>query len=396
MKKLSLLSFLFFLVVGLTAQTPEKKGYEFQTIYDYSATSVKDQFRTSTCWSFSSISFFESEMIRMGKIPVDISEMFVVRHCYSDKAKKYVRLQGALNFAPGGAFYDLLYVMNNYGLVPEEAYKGLNYGEEAHVHSELDNVLKGYVTEVVKNPNRKLSTAWHNGFNGILDAYLGKLPETFTYNGKTYTPQSFSKEVVGLNADDYVSITSFTHQPNYKQFVIEVPDNWLWELSYNVPFNEFREIFHNALKNGYTIAWGADVSEKGFSHKNGVAIVPETEVKDMNDTERSRWEKMTPEERQKKLFSFEEIVKEKVITPEMRQIAFDNYQTTDDHGMHITGMVKDQNGNIYYKVKNSWNTDNKYDGYFYASEAFVMYKTLNIMIHKDALSNDLKKKLGIK
>jgi len=393
--------FIVLLSVSLYAQdnketTKKEEGYKFTTIVDLPATSIKDQYRSGTCWSFSSMSFLESEMLRLGKDTADLSEMFAVRLCYSDKAIKYVRLHGFLNFGGGGAFHDVTYVLKKYGMVPEEAYKGLNYGEDNHVHGELDEVLKDYVDGVIKNKNKKISTAWHNGFDGILDAYLGKLPEEFEVNGKTYTPQSYAKEVVGLNPDDYVEITSFTHHPFYTKFAIEIPDNWLWDDVYNVPLEDLKEIFHYALEKGYTIAWGADVSEKGFSFRKGIAIVPDENVKDMAGLERAKWEKMTKSEREQMLYNFDGPVKEKEITQEMRQKAFDNYKTTDDHGMHITGMVKDQTGKIFYKVKNSWNTNNKYNGYFYASEPFVLYKTMDIMIHKDALPKEIRKKLGIK
>jgi len=374
----------------------KEEGYQFTKIVDLPATSIKDQYRSGTCWSFSTTSFLESEVLRMKNDTIDLSEMFVVYHCYSDKATRYVRLHGNLNFGGGGAFHDVTYVLKHYGLVPENAYKGLNYGQDNHVHGELDEILKDYVDGVVKNKNRQLSTAWHNGFDGILDAYFGELPEEFEYKGKKYTPQTYAKEVTGLNPDDYVEITSYTHHPFYTKFAIEIPDNWLWDDVYNVPLEDLKEIFHHALEKGYTIAWGADVSERGFSFKKGIAIVPDADTKDMSDLERAKWEKMSKSERDQKLYNFDGPVQEKVITQEMRQEAFDNYKTTDDHGMHITGMVKDQTGKIFYKVKNSWNTNNKYDGYFYASEPFVMYKTMDIMIHKDALPKDIRKKLGIK
>ncbi|WP_439184806.1 aminopeptidase C [Carboxylicivirga taeanensis] len=381
--------------LSLSAQD-QTKGYQFETIYDLEATSVKDQHRSGTCWSFSALGFFESEMIRIGKEPSNLSEMFVVRHCYADKAEKYVRLHGSLNFGPGGAFQDVVYVMKKYGMVPESAYNGLAYGEESHVHGEMDAVLKNYVDAVITNKNKKLSTAWKKGFNGVLDAYLGEEPASFEVEGKTYTPQTYMKEKVGLDMDDYIQVSSYTHHPTYESFIIEVPDNWLWGEVYNVTLDDLMTIFEHSLENGYTIGWAADVSEKGFSHTNGVAIVPESDAKEMSGSERSRWETMSRADRNKMLYSFDKPVKEKEITAEMRQEAFDNYQTTDDHGMQITGMVKDQNGTKYFKVKNSWNTNNKYDGYFYASEAFVKYKTMSIMINKNALTKELKKKLGIK
>ncbi len=374
----------------------EDKGYKFETIYDLDATSVKDQYRSGTCWSFSGLSFLESEMLKAGKKDINLSEMFVVRNCYSDKAVKYVRLHGSLNFGAGGSFEDVLYTWRNYGLVPEEAYKGLQYGEENHVHGEMDELLKAYVDGVLKNKNKKLTPVWHKGFNGILDAYLGEYPESFTYEGKEYTPNTFSKEYMGINPEDYIIVTSFTHHPYYSQFIFEVPDNWVWGEVYNVKLDDLKEIMKASLKDGHTFAWASDVSEKGFSFRNGVAIVPESDVEELSDSERSKWETMTKAEREKMMYSFEGPVKEKTITPELRQTQFDNYLTTDDHGMHITGMVKDQEGNIYYKVKNSWNTNNKYDGYFYASESFVLLKTMNIMINKNVLPKEIKKKLGIK
>lgn len=399
-KKALLFLFVFsFGILNLASAQDNKKGkkdgYKFETIVDLETTSVKDQNRSGTCWSFSGVSFLESEMIRLGKEPVDFSEMFIVRHCYADKADKYVRLHGHLNFGAGGAFHDVLYVLKNYGAVPEEAYNGLEYGEDNHVHGEMDEVLKNYVDGVIENKNKRVSTAWDEGLDGILDAYLGELPQEFDYNGKEYTPRAFADEVIGLDPDDYIQVTSFTHHPFYQPFIIEVPDNWLWGQVYNVQMEEMMEIINNSLEKGYTVGWATDVSEKGFSHRNGVAVVPEENVKELDDTERSRWEALTPEERQKQLYSFDAPVKEKNITQEIRQAGFDNFETTDDHGMHIVGMVKDQNGTVYYKVKNSWNVDNKFDGYLYASESFVKLKTISIMINKDVVSSGLSDKMGL-
>ena len=392
---LQMKSLVMALCMTLPALAQEKKeGYQFQTVVDLPATPVKDQFRSGTCWSFSGISFLESEMLRIGKKPVDLSEMFVVRHCYADKAQRYVRLHGSLNFGGGGAFHDVIYVMSKYGMVPESAYGGLNYGETGHVHGETDEVLKSYVDGVVKNSNKKLTTAWFEGFNGILDAYFGKLPANFDVDGKSFTPQSYVKEVMGLNADDYVQLSSYTHHPFYSTFAIEVPDNWLWGHVYNLPLDELIQVMDYSLNEGYTIGWATDVSEKGFSHKNGVAIVPVTDEKEMSGSERSKWESMSKE--QKQSYGFDGPVQELNVTPEIRQQAYDNYLTTDDHGMHITGMVKDQNGSIYYKVKNSWNVDSKYEGYLYASVPFVRYKTMSIMVHKNAIPKEIKKKLGLK
>ncbi len=379
-------AFIFSFVQATEAKN-EEKGYQFETIYDIPTTSVKDQNRSGTCWSFSGVSFLESEMIRIGKEPIDLSEMFIVHHCYADKAMKYARLHGHLNFSPGGAFHDVLYVLKNYGALPESVYGGLAYGEDNHVHGEMDNVLKTYMDGVIQNKNKQLSTAWFHGLKGVLNSYMGQIPSEFEYEGKKYSPKKFADEVIGLDADDYIQVSSFTHHPFYEPFVIEVPDNWLWGEVYNVKLDEMMDIINNSLDQGYTIGWATDVSERGFSHRQGVAIVPLEDIKEMDDTERSRWEEMTEDERQKQLYAFDGPVVEKDISQEMRQNGFDNFQTTDDHGMHIVGMVKDQEGKVYYKVKNSWNTNNEYDGYLYASESFVKLKTISIMVHKDMVKN---------
>ena len=380
---------LSFLANAQDVQKDQPKGYQFTDIKRLPATSVKDQARAGTCWSWSGISFFESEMIRMGKEPIDLSAMYIVRHAYSDKATKFVRLHGSMNFAVGGAFCDVMHVIKNYGIVPMDVYMGLNYGEPNHAFGEIDDVLAGYINAVIKNSNKKLSTAWKKGFDGILDAYLGEEPEKFEYKGKEYTPRTFADEVVGLNMDDYVSLTSFTHHPFYSQFAIEVPDNWLWGMSYNLPIDELAQVMSNAIDNGYTFAWASDVSERGFqTSQPGVAVVPTTDTKEMSGAEIAKWEAM-PKGNQTP-------APEKEITQEMRQQEFDNYLTTDDHGMHVIGKAKDQNGTVYYIVKNSWNKYNKFGGYFYASEPFMKYKTMNIIVHKNAIPKDIRKKLGIK
>jgi len=374
----------------------KEKGYEFTAIKEIPCTPVKDQYRSGTCWSFSGLGFLEAEMLRLGKPTVDLSEMFVVYHEYADKATKYVRLHGSLNFGAGGAFHDVTNAIKKYGIVPEEVYTGLNYGEEKHVHGEFDRLLLENVKAVVENPNKKLTTAWHDALEGTLESYLGKLPEKFQYQGKEYTPQSFAQEFVGLNLDDYVEITSYTHHPFYTKFIIEVPDNWSWDQVYNVPLNEFDEIIDNAINTGYTVAWAADVSEKGFStSQKGVAVIPEVDKANMTDAEITKWEKMSEKEKNEDLYKLTKPGKEKVITQEMRQIDFDNYQTTDDHGMLIVGTAKDQNGNAYYKVKNSWGDYNDYHGFFYASKPYVEYKTMSIMVHKDAIPKNIRKKLNL-
>ena len=386
-----------FVVFAQEKKDEEKaKAYQFTSIKDIPCTSVKDQYRSGTCWSFSGLGFLEAEMLRLGKPDVDLSEMFVVYHSYSDKAVKYVRLHGSLNFGAGGAFHDVTNVMKIYGIVPEEVYSGLNYGEEKHVQGELDRILLDEVKAVVDNPNKKLTTAWHDALDGTLDTYLGKLPETFKYQEKEYTPQTFAKEYVGLNMDDYVEISSFTHHPFYTKFIIEVPDNWAWDEVYNVPLNEMEEIIDNSINTGYTVAWAADVSEKGFStSQKGVAVVPIVDKANMTDAEITKWEKMSEKEKNEDLYKLNKPGPEKVITQELRQIDFDDYQTTDDHGMLIVGTAKDQAGNLYYKVKNSWGKYNDYDGYFYASKPYVEFKTTSIMVNKDAIPKNIRKKLGL-
>jgi bleomycin hydrolase len=374
----------------------KEKGYQFTAIKEIPCTPVKDQYRSGTCWSFSGLGFLEAEMLRLGKPAVDLSEMFVVNHAYSDKAIKYVRLHGSLNFGAGGAFHDVTNVIKKYGIVPEEVYKGLNYGEEKHVHGEFDRLLLENVKAVVENPNKKLTTAWHDAINGILTTYLGQLPEKFQYQGKEYTPQSFAQEFVGLNLDDYVEITSYTHHPFYSKFIIEIPDNWSWGEVYNVPLNEMNEIIENAVNTGFTVGWAADVSEKGFlTSQKGIAVIPDVDKANMTDAEITKWEKLSEKEKNEELYKQDKPGKEKEITQEMRQIDFDNYQTTDDHGMLIVGTAKDEVGSLYYKVKNSWGDYNDFHGFFYASKPYVAYKTMSIMVHKDAIPKNIRKKLNL-
>ena len=368
--------------------------FQFTIVKENKITPVKNQASSGTCWSFSGLGFFESELLRMGKPEVDLSEMFVVSHSYSDKADKFVRTNGNINFAAGGSFHDVMYVLKNYGIVPEEQMNGLNYGEENHRHGELDALTGSYVKTLIGNPNKKLSTAWKAGFDGILDAYLGKLPTEFTVNGKKFTPVTYAQSL-GLNMDDYVSLTSFTHHPFYTKFAIEIPDNWRWGESYNLPLDEFAKVFENAVDKGYTIAWGSDVSEKGFT-RNGVAVNPELKKENLPGSDQARWLNISQKEMEAKILAANGPQPEVKVTQELRQQGFDNYQTTDDHGMVIYGMAKDQNGGKYYMVKNSWGTDSKYKGIWYASESFVLHRTINIVVHKDAVPKDILKKLGIK
>ncbi len=370
-----------------------KKSYQFTIEKQLKATPVKNQHRSGTCWSYATISFLESEIIRLGKEEMDLSEMFIVNRNYHLRASDYVRFHGMKSFSAGAEGWDALNVVKNFGLIPQSAYSGNTFDETMPVHGEMDEVMKAYVDAVVKNKNKKLTPVWMKGFDGILDAYLGEIPETFTVEGKEYTPKSFRDEM-GLNMDDYITITSYTHHPFYESFIFEGPDNWSLGEVYNLPMDEMMQVVDNAIESGYSIAWGSDVSEKGFSHSKGVAVVPETETKSMDNAEISKWETMNKDE--KSAFGLDYPVKEKEITQEMRQIAFDNYESTEDHLMHMVGTAKDQNGSKYYLIKNSWGTDNNsHGGYFYASKAFVQYKTVGLLLHKDAVPAEIAKKLGL-
>ena len=371
----------------------DKKEYQFTLVKENPVTSFKDQNRSGTCWAYSALSFIESEILKAGKGEYDLSEMWIVRNAYMEKAERYIRFHGAATFAEGGAFQDIPYIIKKYGIVPEEVYRGLNYGTDAPDFSSVSPVLEGFVKSLAQS--KKLTPNWREALNALLDSYFGPMPEKFTYKGKEYTPKSFAASL-GLNFDDYIEIGSFTHHPFYQPFMLEVQDNWLHANIYNVKLDELIAIMDKAIMDGYTIGWGSDVSEKGFSWKNGVAIVPDEDKKDLSGTEKEKWEKLTPAEKAAATYSFDGSAKEKTITQEMRQEGFDDFTTTDDHGMHIVGIYKDANGNKFYKVKNSWGDSGKYNGYFYASEAFVRYKTIDIQINKNALSAEMRAKLGIK
>ncbi len=373
--------------------TPADTAFVFTDVITIPVTSVKDQNKSGTCWCFAGTSHFEDEILKNGGDSLDLSEMFTVRHCYADKAERFIRMYGQANFSAGGSIMDVPYVWERYGAVPEEVYTGLQYGEDKHVHGELDAALTAYLKAVVAKPNRKLSTAWRKGLEAILDAYLGPLPETFTHNGKPYTPRSYAASL-GLNTADYVALTSFTHHPFYREFAVEVPDNWLWATSFNVPVDELQAAVDNALKEGYTVVWAADVSEGGFKWNDGVALMPKGKTEgDMNDTELSRWVKLSDRDRQNDKYNFKAPVEEIEVTQELRQEMFDSQETTDDHGMVIVGTATDQKGNRYYKVKNSWDSNQIYDGYFYVSMPYFRAKTMNILVNRKGLPKDLAKKM---
>lgn len=379
--------------VAANAQDSE---YRFTTVVENPVTSVKNQNRSGTCWCFSGISFLESEAIRINKIRKeadypDFSEMFVVSKSYAERADKYVRLDGNLTFGAGSESEDVLHVLKDYGLVPQAAMNGMNYGTDLPVHGEIDALLEAYVKVIVRNPNKTLSTAWKRGYQGILDAYFGECPETFSVNGKKYTPRSYA-DSYKLNADDYVTLTSFTHHPFYTRFALEVCDNWRQDQAYNVPLDEFMGAMFHAIEKGYTTTWAGDVSEAGFT-RNGLAVIPEAEAsKATSGSDQERWVGKAEEKKKQE----SSIPAERYISQEERQKGFDDKSSTDDHGMHAFGIAKDQNGTRYLMVKNSWGKTGKYDGIWYISESFTRAKALSFIVHKDALPKDLKAKLGIK
>ncbi|MFM2037930.1 MAG: hypothetical protein RL432_869 [Bacteroidota bacterium] len=380
-------------VVGQTPTNVEGSSYQFTKMYHLDATPVQSQGKTGTCWSFSGLSFFESELIRKGIKADPLSEMFVVRKSYENKADKFIRMDGKINFGEGGAFHDIPWVIKNHGLVPYDVYSGLN-ATDSYDHTEFFEVLNGAMQGLLKSlgNNNGISSNWKSAVNGILDAYLGKDIKEFEWKGKKYTPQSYASSI-GLNMDDYVSLTSFTNHTPYSKCQLAIPDNYNWGDSYNVGLDDLMSTVENALAGGYTVAWGADVSEKGFSFKNGIALVPS----DMNTIQVSGRDNRNFNDAgaDRTSNAFLTPGKEQTITAEMRQKAYDNKTTTDDHGMHIVGLYKDQNGTKFLLVKNSWGTNNYPKGYLYVSEAYFRYKTINIYLNKAGINAELKKKIGL-
>jgi bleomycin hydrolase len=358
-----------------------KAKFRFTEKIALANTSVKNQASSGTCWSYSTNSFLESEMYRAGKEPVELAQIYSARRVYTEKAENYVRMQGAITWGDGGACHDVINMYAKYGALPQSVYKGLNYGTTKNKFAEMQQVLKAMLDVYVKNPNGKLTPNWKKAFEAVMDSYLGEVPESFEWQGKRYTPRTFAEEVVGLNPKDYVELSSFTNIPYYEQSILMVPDNWSMDKIYNVKFNDITRIIDHALSNGYTVAWATDVSEKYFSWKNGVAYVPEKDFEDMSDEEKKSM--------------FDGPKPERVITAEMRQEAFDNFTTTDDHGMHIVGTATDQQGKEYYIVKNSWGTTNDYKGYLYVTKAYVQYKTTAFLLNKHAIPKDLAAKMKL-
>ena len=365
----------------VNASAKSKELFQFTDVINLENTAVKNQGSSGTCWSYSANSFLESEMIRNGKKPVELAQVFSARNAYLEKGRNYVRMHGAITLGDGGALHDVPNLLKKYGAVPQSVYTGLNYGTDKNKFAEMAALSEAFLKAVVTNPNGELTPNWERAYAALLDTYLGDVPKNFDYNGKKYTPESFAKEVVGLNSDDYVEISSFREYPSYTKNVLMVPDNWSLDQIYNVKMNDLTDIIDNALKTGYSVAWAGDVSEKSFSWKNGVAYVPEKKVAEMTDDEKAN------------LFNGPQ--KELAVTEEMRQKAFDNYTTTDDHGMHIVGLAKDQNGKEYYIIKNSWGATNDYKGYLYMTKEFVKYKSTAILTHKNAIPLTLAKLMKV-
>ena len=407
MKKIFALALGLLTVAGAMASDAEAKpkkqpqqaeGIQFTVVKENPITSIKNQNRAGTCWCYSSLAFIESELLRMRKEEYDFSEMFIVHNTYLDRAEKAVRTHGDVSFAQGGSFYDVIYGMEAFGLVPEEEMRpGVMYGMTLSNHNELTAVSNAVVDAIAKGKLRSLQSSpegemlWKKSIEAIHDIYLGERPEKFVYNGVEYTPKSFY-ESLGLDASDYVSLTSFTHHPFYSSFALEIPDNWRWAQSYNLPIDELMEVFDYAIMNGYTVAWGSDVSEDGFT-REGTAILPDVTnaSAELDGSDMAKWLKMTEAERKSKPMA----VEQKWVSQEERQLAYDNRETTDDHGMLIYGIAKDQKGTEYYMVKNSWGEAGAYKGLWYASKAFVRYKTMNIIVHKDAIPSEIREKLGL-
>ena len=372
------------------------QGYQFTTIVNQKATPVKDQASSGTCWCFATTSFFESELLRKGKGEYDLSEMFIVRQKYLNQLKDNFQRKGKGNISEGSITSSWITAFNQVGIVPEEAYRGINYQSDRHNHSEMSAYIKALAEAAVGRG--KQSVQYQQMVDALFDVYLGELPEKFSYKGKEYTPQSFAKSL-DINTDDYVSLTSFTHKPMYKLVELEIPDNWEHDRMYNVSLDELLEAMKHAVNTGYTFCWDGDVSESGFAFRKGVAINPEVEKveDDGKDSDMARWGQMNKSARLSEVYKFEHPYPEVNVTSEVRQKGYETFETTDDHLMHVTGMAKDQNGTPYFITKNSWGSDsNSFGGYLNMSESYVRAKTIYVMMHKDALPKDLKKKLGIK
>ena len=400
MKKLLVMALLALVATGANAQEKAEKKNDnkpvFSVVKENKITSIKNQSRSGTCWAYSTLSFFEAEILKSTGKTYDLCESFVTNKTYMDRAIQVVRLHGDCQFAQGGSVYDPLYCMQNYGICPEEAMPlpGTLYGDSLNNYNEFFAVMSSYVQAVAKSSNKKLTSQWKVGLQGILDAYLGKCPEKFMYQGKSYTPKTFAASL-GLNFDDYVSITSYTHHPFWTSFAVEVQDNWRNPHSWNVPLDDMMRIIDNAIMNGYTVAWGGDVSEEGFT-RQGLAYAYDTkQAQGLTGSDMARWLKLTKVQKSNMLDSLGCKAPEIIPTQKMRQDRFDNWELTDDHGMLIYGIAKDQFGKEYYMVKKSWGETGAYKGIWYMTKTFIAANTMDFMVNKNAIPKDIRKKLGI-
>jgi aminopeptidase C len=402
MKKILTIALALFVAAGSVSAAKKKSAAKqsnkpvFTIVKEIPVTSMKDQNRSGTCWDYSTLSFFEAEILKATGKKYDLCESFIANKTYMDRAIQVVRYHGDCQFAQGGSAEDVLATLKTHGICPEDAmpFPGSLYGDSLNNFNEFFSVLEPYVAAVAKSSAKKISNQWKVGFQGILDAYLGKCPEKFTFEGKEYTPKSFMS-TLGLNLDDYVSITSYTHHPFYTTFAVEVQDNWRFPQSYNLPMEEMMEIIDNAIEQGYTVAWGGDVSEDGFTRKGLAYAVDTKATESLAGSDMARWLKLAPAKKTSILDSLGCKVPEVVPTQEMRQERFDNWELTDDHGMHIYGIAKDQNGKEYYMVKNSWGETGDYKGTWYMTKAFIAANTMDYLVNKNAIPADIRKKLGI-
>ena len=369
------------LIGKISGNKSDSSKFHFTTVVSTEATPVQDQGSSGTCWSYSANSFLESEMVKKGGPSIHLSKIYSARKAYEGKAENFVRMHGAVSWGDGGEPHDVMNMYAKYGAVPEESYLGLNYGTKENAFGEMQAMLKGMLDALITAPNGgKLTPVWKKAFNGVLDAYLGPAPTEFTYNGKTYDPQSFARDVVKVDPNDYIEFISVSNAPYYTKTMMMIPDNWAFQHDWNIPMEDMVTIIDNALRAGYTISWGGDVSEKSFSWKNGVAFVPVKEIADMTKEEKEHL--------------FDGPQPEREITEQMRQEAYDDYSTTDDHGMQITGIAADESGKEWYIVKNSWGTDNDFEGYLCMSKNFVRYKTTGFMVNKKGVPAGILKKLN--
>ena len=401
MKKIIALAMLAVVATGANAKGKKQPKVDpnkpvFTIVKENPITSVKDQNRSGTCWAYSTLSYFESEILKSTGKTYDLCESFVANKDYMDRAVQVVRYHGDMQFAQGGSAYDVYYVLKNYGICPEDAmpFPGSLYGDSLNNFNEFFSLLEPYVDGIATSKASKISNQWKVGFQGILDAYLGKCPENFTYEGKNYTPKSFASSL-GLNMDDYVTITSYTHHPFYSQFVVEVQDNWRNPASYNLPMDEMMQIIDNAVMNGYTVAWGGDVSEPGFTRDGLAYMIDGKKMQSLQGSDMARWLGLSAAKRRNLIDSLGCNVPEVQATQEMRQERFDNWELTDDHGMLIYGIAKDQNGKEYYMVKNSWGVTGKYKGTWYMTKTFIAANTMDYMVNKNAIPANIRKKMGI-